>query len=130
MFRALGVPVHDADATVHALLADDRQVRAAIEARFPGVVTERCRRPAGAGRGGVRESRGPPRSGGHPASAGAPGHLESFLRRHRVLGTALVVLDIPLLYETGGEARADGVVVVSAPASDAASPGHGAPGYG
>ena len=36
MFRVMGVPVHDADATVHGLLANDGRVRAAIEARFVG----------------------------------------------------------------------------------------------
>ena len=41
---------------------------------------------------------------------------QKFLRRHQLLNTDLVVLDIPLLYETGGEARVDAVVVVSAPA--------------
>ena len=116
MFRALGVPVHDADATVHALLADDRQVRAAIEARFPGVVTKDAvdRQALGAAVFGNPEARRDLEAILHPRVRRV---LESFLRRHRVLGTSLVVLDIPLLFETGGESRADGVVVVSAPAS-------------
>lgn len=116
MFRALGVPVHDADATVHALLADDRQVRAAIEARFPGVVTKDAvdRQALGAAVFGNPEARLDLEAILHPRVRRV---LESFLRRHRVLGTSLVVLDIPLLFETGGESRADGVVVVSAPAS-------------
>ncbi|MBT5570915.1 MAG: dephospho-CoA kinase [Alphaproteobacteria bacterium] len=116
MFRALGVPVHDADATVHDLLADNRQVRAAIDARFPGVVMERAvdRQALGAAVFGNPEARRDLESILHPRVRRAS---EIFLRRHRVLGTALVVLDIPLLYETGGEARVDGVVVVSAPAA-------------
>ncbi len=116
MFRALGVPVHDADATVHALLADDRQVRAAIEARFPGVVTKDAvdRQALGAAVFGNPEARRDLEAILHPRVRRV---LESFLRRHRVLGTSLVVLDIPLLFETGGESRVDGVVVVSAPAS-------------
>ena len=116
MFRALGVPVHDADATVHALLADDRQVRAAIEARFPRVVTKDAvdRQALGAAVFGNPEARRDLEAILHPRVRRV---LESFLRRHRVLGTSLVVLDIPLLFETGGESRADGVVVVSAPAS-------------
>ena len=116
MFRALGVPVHDADATVHALLADDRQVRAAIEARFPGAVTKDAvdRQALGAAVFGNPEARRDLEAILHPRVRRV---LESFLRRHRVLGTSLVVLDIPLLFETGGESRADGVVVVSAPAS-------------
>ena len=116
MFRALGVPVHDADATVHDLLADGRQVRAAIEARFPGVVTKDAvdRQALGAAVFGNPEARRDLEAILHPRVRRV---LESFLRRHRVLGTSLVVLDIPLLFETGGESRADGVVVVSAPAS-------------
>lgn len=116
MFRALGVPVHDADATVHGLLADDRQVRAAIEARFLGVVTKDAvdRQALGAAVFGNPEARRDLEAILHPRVRRAS---ESFLRRHRVIGTLLVVLDIPLLFETGGESRVDGVVVVSASAS-------------
>lgn len=116
MFRALGVPVHDADATVHGLLADDRQVRAAIEARFLGVVTKDAvdRQALGAAVFGNPEARRDLEAILHPRVRRAS---ESFLRRHRVIGTSLVVLDIPLLFETGGESRVDGVVVVSASAS-------------
>lgn len=116
MFRALGVPVHDADATVHGLLADDRQVRAAVEARFSGVVTKDAvdRQALGAAVFGNPEARRDLEAILHPRVRRAS---ESFLRRHRVIGTLLVVLDIPLLFETGGESRVDGVVVVSASAS-------------
>jgi len=116
MFRALGVPVHDADATVHGLLADDRQVRAAVEARFSGVVTKDAvdRQALGAAVFGNPEARRDLEAILHPRVRRAS---ESFLRRHRVIGTSLVVLDIPLLFETGGESRVDGVVVVSASAS-------------
>ena len=54
---------------------------------------------------------------------------EAFLARHRAAGTPLVVLDIPLLFETGGRDRVDKVVVVTAPAevqraARAGTPGH------
>lgn len=116
MFRALGVPVHDADATVHRLLENDRVVRQAIAARFPEAVSGATvdRQVLGAAVFADREARRDLEAILHPRVRHA---AEGFLRRHRVLGTALVVLDIPLLFETGGEARVDGVVVVSAPAA-------------
>lgn len=114
MFADAGVPVHDADATVHRI-----QNGAALEAigsAFPGVVVD----------GKVDRAM----LGG--AVFGKPGELrrleailhplvradsDAFLARHRKLGTPIVLLDIPLLFETGGRHRVDKVVVVTAPAS-------------
>ncbi len=113
MFARLGVPVHDADAAVHALYGPGGAAAAAIGAAFPGVLDPQ---------GGVDRTRL------RAAVLDAPGRMAAleaivhplvraastdFLARH---GAApLVVLDIPLLYETGGEARCDAVAVVSAP---------------
>ena len=115
MFRAMGVPVHDADETVHGLLANDGRVRAAIEARFVGVVQsgDIDRKALGAAVFGDTAARLDLELILHPRVRLAS---QKFLRRHQLLNTDLVVLDIPLLYETGGEARVDAVMVVSAPA--------------
>lgn len=115
MFRAMGVPVHDADATVHDLMANDRGLRAEIALRFPGVVSGDVvdRQALGAAVFGNPDARRDLESILHPPVRRA---AAGFLRKHRLLRAALVVLDIPLLYETGGERRVDGVVVVSAPA--------------
>lgn len=115
MFRAMGVPVHDADATVHDLMAHDRQVRDEISARFPGtVVGESVNRQAlGAAVFGDPSARRDLEAILHPRVRRA---AKRFLTQHRVLRAPLVVLDIPLLYETGGDKNVDGVVVVSAPA--------------
>jgi len=116
MFRALGVPVHDADATVHRLLEEDRSVRRAIADRFPGTVSEGVvdRQALGAAVFSDPQARRDLEAILHPRVRQA---TEGFLRRHRVMGTPLVVLDIPLLFETDGADRVDGVVVVSAPAA-------------
>lgn len=115
MLRRLGVPVHDADAVVHRLLARGGAAVAAIEATFPGVVEA----------GAVNRQELGRRVFGQPAELR---RLEAilhplvrraeteFLRRHRRSGTRLVVLDIPLLFETGGQRRCDKVAVVTAPA--------------
>lgn len=113
MFARLGVPVHDADAAVHALYGPGGAAAASIGAAFPGVLDPQ---------GGVDRTRlraavldAPERMAAleaivHPLVRAAS---TDFLARH---GAApLVVLDIPLLYETGGEARCDAVAVVSAP---------------
>lgn len=116
IFRALGVPVHDADATVHRLLEEDRSVRRAIADRFPGTVSEGVvdRQALGAAVFSDPQARRDLEAILHPRVRQA---TEGFLRRHRVMGTPLVVLDIPLLFETDGADRVDGVVVVSAPAA-------------
>lgn len=111
----LGVPVHDADAAVHRLLEEDSATIAAIEAAFPGAVV----------RGSVDRNRLGREVFEDPV---ALRRLEAilhprvqdsetrFLQRCARQRAALVVLDIPLLFETGADARCDAVLVVSAPA--------------
>jgi dephospho-CoA kinase len=114
-FRCFGVPVFDADAAVHRLLAPGGAAVAAVAAAFPEALD------AGGGIG--RQALGR-RVFGDPV---ALARLEAILHpkvqqaEYRFLARCagarrdLVVLDIPLLYETGGERRVDGVAVVSAP---------------
>jgi dephospho-CoA kinase len=113
MFRARGVPVHDADATVHRLYAGPAV--AAVEAAFPGVTTDGGIDRARLGREVFGNAAAMKRLEAivHPLVRGAE---EAFLAQARSRNAALAVLDIPLLYETGGEKRCHAVVVVSAPA--------------
>ena len=113
MFAARGIPVHDADAVVHALYGPGGDTAAAIAQMFPGVLGTS---------GGVDRTRlrvvvldSPERIAAleaivHPMVRAAS---QAFLVRHA--DAPLVVLDIPLLYETKGEGRCDAVAVVSAP---------------
>lgn len=116
MLRTMGVPVHDSDATVHALFARDRDMRDAIAARFPYAVDKAGvdRQALGAAVFGNADARRDLEAIVHPRVRAA---ADAFVRNHRRRRTPLVVLDIPLLYETGGEDRVDGVIVVSAPAA-------------
>ncbi|MEH3035236.1 MAG: dephospho-CoA kinase [Sphingomonas adhaesiva] len=114
MFADEGVPVFDADATVHRLQGPGGKVVAAIEARFPGTT----------GAGGVdRTSLAEAVLGDdaamkaleaivHPA-VGA--ERAAFLAEHA--DAPVVVFDVPLLFETGGDRHVDAVVVVSAAAA-------------
>ncbi len=114
MFRRLGVPVFDADATVHRLQArGGRAVRPIAEA-FPGTV-----RDGRVDREALRRA-----VLGNPAALKRLERIvhplvreeeRRFLARARRRGEKLVVLDIPLLFETGGDRRVDEVIVVSAP---------------
>jgi dephospho-CoA kinase len=113
MFRALGVPVFDADAEVHRLQGPGGRLLEAIETHFPGSTTER-----GVDRGilgkmvlGNGEALSRLERLIHPAVGES---RRAFLRRHRA--RRLVVLDIPLLFEKGGWRNVDATVVVSAPA--------------
>jgi dephospho-CoA kinase len=114
MFRARGVPLHDADAAVHALYRGS--VVAPIAAAFPDAVRD----------GAVD------RAALSAAVLGRPEALRrleaiihplvreeelAFLANCRKAGAALAVLDVPLLLETGGEGRCDAVLVVTAPAA-------------
>ena len=114
MFARLGAPVFDADAEVHRALAPGRPGAAAVAAAFPE-----------AARGGAIDRRALGRrvfgdaaalrrleSILHPLVGAA---RERFLRRARARRAPVVVFDVPLLFETGGERRCDRVAVASAP---------------
>ena len=113
MFVDEGIPVFDADATVHRLQGPGGDLVAAIEAAFPGTT----------GPSGVDRAR----------LSAAVLHDDSAIRRleqivHPAVGNArarfladhatrpIVVFDVPLLFETGGDAHVDKVAVVSAAA--------------
>lgn len=112
-FAACGIAVCDADAVVHDLYAGE--ARAPIEAAFPGAVID-----------GVVD-----RAKLSAALLDDPGKFKTleaivhplvkakevaFLKREAQTGAACAVLEVPLLFETHGDARVDVTVVVSAPA--------------
>ena len=113
MFVEEGVPVHDSDEAVHRLYAG--VAAPLIEARFPGTVVdgvvdrERLSKAVLGNKQALRDLEGIV----HPL---VRADADAFLARHRAAGAPLVVLDIPLLFETGGRDRVDRVVVVTAPA--------------
>jgi dephospho-CoA kinase len=112
MFADEGVPVHDADAVVHDLY--ESEAVPLIEAAFPGTTASgKVDRDRLAGQvlgNGVAIKR--LESIVHPLVAAA---RDRFLAEAERNGAAVAVLDIPLLFETSGDARCDAVVVVSAP---------------
>lgn len=113
MFRAAGVPVHDADRAVHDLYAGVAAPQ--IEAAFPGTtaagVVDRARLSAAVL--GRPEALAKLEAIVHPL---VRAEEQAFLEAARRSGAGVAVLDIPLLLETGGEGRCDAVVVVTAPA--------------
>jgi dephospho-CoA kinase len=112
MFAEEGVPVHDADAAVHRLY--EAEATPLIEAAFPGTT----------GGGKVDRDKLAQRVLGdaaaikkletivHPLVRNSE---DKFLVEAERKGAAVAVLDIPLLFETGGDNRCDAVIVVSAP---------------
>lgn len=115
MFEAEGVPVYDSDAAVHALYAVGGAAVAAVEAAFPGVVVDGAidRARLSAAVVGDPEALQKLEAIVHPL-VGA--HRIGFFEDAQAAGHDIVVLDVPLLYETGGDKRVHKVVVVSAPA--------------
>jgi dephospho-CoA kinase len=113
LFAEEGVPVHDADAAVHRLY--ESEAAPAIEAAFPGTTKEgRVDRAALRERiAGDAEALKFLESIVHPLVGQV---RDRFLADAEAKGAKVVLLDIPLLFETGGENRVDAVVVVSAPA--------------
>ena len=114
LFRDAGVPVHDADDVVHQLYAGE--AAPLIEAAFPGTTGPQGVNRAALGQAVLGDPAALRRLEGliHPLVAR---QRELFLSEQRRNGAALVVLDIPLLFETGGEALVNVIIVVSAPKS-------------
>jgi dephospho-CoA kinase len=112
-FREAGVPVHDSDAVVHKLYEGDAV--APVEAAFPGVTVDGRIDRAKLGEKLVGNPEAIKRLEGivHPLVRAVS---ERFVAEQRARGARMIALDIPLLFETGGEKRVDAVVVVSAPA--------------
>ncbi len=114
MFRDAGIPVYDADAAVHDLYEEGGAAVEPVGAAFPGVVKEgRVDREA------LRQQ-----VLGHPEALKRLNSIVhplvgvdrvGFFDKARADGADIVVLDVPLLFETGGHANVDAVVVVSAP---------------
>ena len=113
LFAEQGVPVYDADAAVHAVYAGEAVP--VVEAAFPGTTAD----------GKVDRQKLSAKVLGNPEALkkleqivhpmlGA--HRQQFLHDAEKSGAPIAVLDVPLLFETGGEKRVDAVVVVSAPA--------------
>jgi dephospho-CoA kinase len=113
LFRRLGVPVHDADATVHKLYRG--RAVPLIEKAFPGTVIEGAvdRAKLGAAVLDDPERLKKLEAIVHPL---VREEEEKFLKKVSALAP-VAVLDIPLLFETGGEARCDATLVVTAPAA-------------
>jgi dephospho-CoA kinase len=110
LFAEAGVPVYDADAAVHALY--EGEAVGAIEAAFPGATlsgrVDRQKLSAMV----VSDPAAMKKLEGivHPMLRA---HERAFLEKSERTGAAIAVLDIPLLYETGGDRRVDAVAVVT-----------------
>ena len=115
MFTAEGVPVYDADAAVHALYARGGAAVAPIGEAFPDAIKDGAVDRAALSKAVLDQPDEFKKLESiiHPLVAKV--QLE-WLAARRDEGAEIVVLDIPLLFETGGETRVDKVVVVSAPA--------------
>jgi dephospho-CoA kinase len=110
MFARHGVPVHDADAAVHRLYRG--AAVAAVEAAFPGVTVD----------GAIDRARLAERVVGDPAALEKLEAIvhplvreseDAFLAREQARGSRLVVIDVPLLLESGEANRADAIVVTT-----------------
>lgn len=114
LFRDEGVPVYDADAAVHALYAEGGAAVAPIEAAFPGVTLDgaidrqKLRARVLDDPGAMKRLEGIV----HPLAGAAQ---MTFRREAEAAGAPFAVLDIPLLFETGGDRHCDFTLLVTAP---------------
>ncbi len=113
-FAKLGIPVHESDAVVHGLIGPGGDAVKAVGDAFPGVVNADAVDRGLLGAQVFDDDLALKRLEAilHPRVRAAE---LRFLGQHARLQTPLVVLDVPLLFETGGERRCDAVAVVSAP---------------
>ena len=121
MMRTLGLPVHDSDAAAHKVLEPRNEARRAIAAAFPYYeypqiykkkTYEIDRRELGKIVFDDDEARARLVEIVHPMVQKS--QIE-FLRSSQLIGFKMAVLEIPLLFETGAEARVDYTITVSAP---------------
>ena len=114
MFAALGAPVFDADAAVRLFYAG--RGKETVEAMFPGVLVNGSIDRDRLAQLVLTDPKALNRLEGlvHPAVADAEAR---FIERAAAEGRRLTIVDVPLLFETGGESGVDLVVVVSAPES-------------
>lgn len=110
LFAEAGVPVYDADAAVHRLY--EGEAAAAIEEAFPGTIVEGKVDRARLSSRVVHDPAAMKRLEGivHPMLGAS---RQRFLDDAERSGARVAVVDVPLLYETGGEKRVDAVVVVT-----------------
>lgn len=117
MFRELGVPVYDADAAVHAIYQKGGRAVAPLGQRFPEALIDGAidRSVLRAQVLNNRDAMAELEAIVHPLVG-----LSQLEFRETALseGRPLIVLDVPLLFETGGDQRVDAVAVVSAPLAD------------
>ena len=111
MFAEAGVPVHDSDETVHRLYAG--KAAPLVEAAFPGTTQAGVVDRVKLGRQVLADPAALKKLEAivHPL---VRADADAFLDLHRAAGAPVAVLDIPLLFETGGRNRVDKVVVVTA----------------
>jgi len=113
-FKRLGIPVHDADRAVHELMGRGGGAVDAVAQAFPGVELDGAinRRKLGAQ---VFDAPGELKRLEAILHPMVGAHKRNFLKCAARRGTGMVVMDVPLLFETGGEAACDAVITVSAP---------------
>lgn len=120
MLRRKGLPIFDADATVHQLMGVGGSAVAAVEEAFPGVVKNGAVDRPELGKRVFGDSAKLKQLERilHPRVGEAE---RAFLARVARQRLPMAVRDVPLLFETGGEKRCDATIVVSAPAHIQAS---------
>ena len=115
-FQAMGIPVFDADAAVHRMLGPGGVAVSSVLAAFPGCGSEANgidRRAMGQV---VFGNEGALKQLEHIVHPWVRMAQRCFLAQQSAAYRSIVVMDIPLLYETGGDSLMDAVAVVSAPA--------------
>ncbi len=115
MLRQMGLPIFDADATVHGLMAKGGAAVAAVEEVFPGVVVDGAVSRPELGKRVFGDTAALRRLERilHPRVGEAERAFLAAVARRRM---GYAVRDVPLLFETGGDKRCDVTIVISAPA--------------